>query len=140
MLFQEGEEDSEDEAGESDEVVPVDGLPLEYEQDDDGENSEGNDFLDDLELDKIERTAVLAVADTVGGDGQTVLEKSYAPREKDDQDERPSGRNLHFTQFEMPIPCERHEDVRADEHEYRPNTLIHVAMSLISGRKFTSFL
>jgi hypothetical protein len=40
----------------------------------------------------------------------------------------------------MPVPGERHEDVRADEHEYRPNPLMHIAMLLISGRKFTSFL
>lgn len=140
MLFQEGEEDCEDEAGESDEVVPVDGLSLEDEEDDDGEDSEGDDFLDDLELDEVERAAVLGVADAVGRYGQAVLEESYAPREQDDQDERPSGRNLHFTEFEMPVPGERHEDVRADEHEYRPNTLMHVAMLLISGRKFTSFL
>ena len=40
MLFQEGEEDCEDEAGESDEVVPVDGLSLEDEEDDDGEDRE----------------------------------------------------------------------------------------------------
>ena len=111
MLFQEGEEDGEDEEGESDEVVPVDGLPLEDEQDDDGEDREGDDFLDDLELDEVERASVLGVTDAVGGDGQAVLEESYAPREQDDQDERPSGRNLHFTQFEMPVPCERHEDV-----------------------------
>ena len=80
MLFQEGEEDCEDEAGESDEVVPVDGLSLEDEEDDNGEDREGDDFLDDLELDEIERAAVLGVADAVGGDGQAVLEESYAPR------------------------------------------------------------
>ena len=79
MLFQEGEEDCEDEAGESDEVVPVDGLSLEDEEDDNGEDREGDDFLDDLELDEIERAAVLGVADAVGGDGQAVLEESYAP-------------------------------------------------------------
>ena len=69
MLFQEGEEDGEDEAGKSDEVVPVDGLPFEDEEDDNREDREGNDLLDDLELDEIERTAVLGVADAVGGDG-----------------------------------------------------------------------
>ena len=139
-LFQEGEEDGEDEAGESDEVVPVDGLPFEDEEDDNREDREGNDLLDDLELDEIERTAVLGVADAVGGYGQAVLEERYSPGKQDDQDERPSGGDLHFTQFEMPVPCERHENVRADEHEYCPDTLMHIAILLISGRKFTSFL
>ena len=140
MLFQEGEEDGEDEAGESDEVVPVDGLSLEDEEDDDREDRQGDDLLDDLQLDEVERSAVLGVTDAVGGDRQAVLEESYAPREQDDQDERPARRYLHFTQFQMPVPCECHEDVRADEHEYGPNTLMHFACLLISGRKFTSFL
>ena len=47
----------------------MDGLALEYEQDDDGEDGEGDDFLDDLELDEIERTAVLGVTYAVGRDG-----------------------------------------------------------------------
>lgn len=140
MLFQEGEEDGEDEAGESDEVVPVDGLPFEDEEDDNREDREGNDLLDDFELYEIERTAVLGVADAVGGYGQAVLEERYSPGKQDDQDERPSGGDLHFTQFEMTVPCERHENVRADEHKYCPDTLMHIAILLISGRKFTSFL
>ncbi len=37
-LFQEGEEDGEDDAEEGDDVVPVDGLSLEDEGDDDGED------------------------------------------------------------------------------------------------------
>ena len=116
MLFQEGEEDGEDEAGEGDEVVPVDGLPLEDEEDDDGEYRQGDDLLDDLKLDKVERSSVLGVADAVGRDCEAVLEEGYAPGEQDDHDKRPARRYLHFTQFEMPVPCECHEDVRADEH------------------------
>ena len=122
-LLQEGEEDGEDDAGEGGDVIPVDGLTLEDERDDDGEDRQGNDFLDDLELDEAERTAVEGVADTVGRDGEAVLEECYAPGEQDDQYERPARGYLHFIQFEVPVPCERHEDVRADEHQYGPNTL-----------------
>ena len=122
-LFQESEEYGEDEAGEGDDVVPVDGLALEDEEDDDAEDCEGDDFLDHLELDEVEWTAVLGVADAVGGDCEAVLEESDTPREQDDQDERPAGGDLHFAQLEMPVPGERHEYVRADEHQYRPNTL-----------------
>ena len=89
ILFQEGEEDCEDEAGESDEVVPVDGLSLEDEEDDDGEDREGDDFLDDLELDEIERAAVIHKAYAIGGHLTAVFEESYHPRKGDHQVERP---------------------------------------------------
>ena len=117
----------------------MDGLSFEDKKDDDGENRQGDDLLDDLELDEVERPAVLGIADAVGGDGEAILEECDSPREQDDQDERPARRYLHFTQFQMPVPCECHEDVRADEHEYGPNTLMHFACLLISGRKDTSF-
>ena len=139
-LLQEGEEDGEDQAGEGCEMVPVEGLSLEDEQDDDGEYGEGDYFLDDLELDQVEGTSVLSVSNAVGRNGEAVFEKGDAPGEQDDQDERPARRNLHFTEFQMPVPCERHENVRAYEHEYCPDTLMHIAILLISGRKFTSFL
>ena len=137
-LLQEGEEDGEDQAGEGCEMVPVEGLSLEDEQDDYREDRKGDHFLDDLELDEVERTAVLGVTDAVGRDGEAVLEEGDAPGEQDDQDERPARRNLHFTEFQMPVPCERHEYVRTDEHKYRPNTL-HNASFAFSGRKDTSF-
>ena len=89
-LLQEGEEDGEDDAGEGCDVVPVDGLSLEDEQDDYREDGEGDNLLDDFELDEIERAAVLGVADAVGRDGEAVFEERNAPREQDDQDERPA--------------------------------------------------
>ena len=98
-LLQEGEEDGENQAGEGCEMVPVEGLSLEDEQDDYREDRKGDHFLDDLELDEVERTAVLGVTDAVGRDGEAVLEEGDAPGEQDDQDERPARRNLHFTEF-----------------------------------------
>ena len=85
-----------------------------------------------------EGAAVLGVADAVGGDGEAVLEEGDAPREQDDQYEGPARRYLHFTQFEMPVPGERHEDVRADEHEYGPDSL-HDAFVSYRGAKLHHF-
>ena len=137
-LFQEGEEDGEDDAEEGDDVVPVDGLSLEDEGDDDGEDGQGDDLLDDLELDEVEGTAVLGITYAVGRDREAVLEEGDAPGEQDDQYERPARGDFHFAEFQMPVPGERHEDVRADKHQYGPNAL-HVLADLFPGRKVTSF-
>ena len=122
-LFQEYEEHREDQAGESRQVVPLEGLALEEEVDDDREDGQRDGFLDDLELHQIERAAVARETDAVGGDGEAVLEEGDAPGEQDDQDQRPAGRDLHFLQFEMAVPRERHEDVRADQHQDGPDSL-----------------
>ena len=104
-------------------MVPLKRLTLEHEQDDRGEDRQGDDLLDHLELQQVERSPVAGETDAVGRDGQAVLEKSDPPGEKDDQDQRPSGRDLHLLQLEMAVPGERHENVRTNEHEDGPETL-----------------
>ena len=122
-LFHEGEEDGEDEAPEGGEVVPVEGLALEEEVDDEGEDAQGDGFLDDLELHEVEGAAVADEADAVGGDGQAVLEKGDAPGEQDDEDERPAGRDFHFLQFEVAVPRQRHKHIAQYEQQYSINSV-----------------
>ena len=100
-------------------------ISIEQEGEDDREDGQGDHLLDDLELHQVERTAVAVEADAVRRDGEAVLEEGDAPREQDDEDERPAGRYLHLLEFEMPVPRERHEDVRKDEHDDGPDTLLH---------------
>ena len=106
-------------------MVPLDGLPLEKEGDNDREDGQGDDFLDHFELHQVEGTAVPLEADAVRRDGEAILEKGDAPREQDDEDEGPVRGNLHFLEFEMAIPRERHEDVREHEHDDGPDALLH---------------
>ena len=111
-------------------MVPLDRLPLEKEGDDDRKDGQGNDLLDDLELHQVERTAVPLEADAVRRDGEAVLEESNPPREQDDENEGPVRGNLHFLELEMTVPRERHEDVRKDEHDDGPDTLLHSRWSI----------
>lgn len=53
-------------ADEGGEVVPVQGLALEEDGGEEGENHQRDDLLDDLELHQREGTAVLDEADAVG--------------------------------------------------------------------------
>ena len=104
-------------------MVPLDGLPLEQEGDDNGEDGEGNHLLNYLELHQVEGPAVALEAQAVGRNGKAVLEKGDAPGKEDDEDERPAGGNFHFLQFEMAVPGERHEHVREDEHKDGPESV-----------------
>ena len=92
-------------------MVPLDGLALEQEGDDDGEDGQGDHFLDDLELHQVEGTAVALEADPVRRDREAVFEEGDAPGENDDQNQRPVRGDFHLLQFEMAIPGKRHENV-----------------------------
>ena len=92
-------------------MVPLDGLALEKEGDNDGENGEGDNLLDHFQLEEIERTAVANETYAVCGNGEAVLEEGYPPGEEDDEDERPSGGYLHFLELKVTVPRKRHENV-----------------------------
>ena len=119
-------------------MVPLDGLSLEKEGDDDGEDGQGDHFLDDLELHQVEGAAVALEADPVRRDGEAVLEEGDAPGEQDDEDERPAGGDFHLLELEVTVPGERHEDVREDEHDDGPDALLHILLDL--GRKINTFV
>ena len=78
-LFQEDEKHSHYQKEKGYEMIPLQSLVLEQQGNYYGEDSQGNHFLDDLELDKIERTAVVGKTYSVGRDLRAIFEKRYAP-------------------------------------------------------------
>ena len=62
---------------------------LEHDVGNDAEYGQRDALLDDLQLDKVEGSAVLDKADTVSGNLTAVLQKGDAPREYDDAEEWP---------------------------------------------------
>ena len=78
-LFHEHEVDGQDEADEGGYMVPVEGLASEDQYGKGGEYGQGDDFLDYLELDEVEWTAVVHKAYAVGGHLEGVLEEGDAP-------------------------------------------------------------
>ncbi|HEU4411262.1 MAG TPA: hypothetical protein VFS43_38780 [Polyangiaceae bacterium] len=101
----EGEEDGADEAERGQQVVEREPFAR-PERGEAGKDGEGDDLLDDLELD--ERKA--PVAEPVRGHRQAVLEERDAPAH---EHRGPEGAGL--LGFEVPVPREGHEDVRHDE-------------------------
>ena len=98
-------------------MVPVEGLSLEQEVGHDGENRQGNHFLDHFQLDERERTAVLREAHPVGGNHKGVFKEGDTPGKEDDANEGPVVRHLHLLQFQVSVPGQRHEDVGTNQQE-----------------------
>ncbi len=111
VLFQKNKKDSENQAGESGYVVPLNVFALEEEHNDDGEDRKGNNFLNDLKLKKVEGTAVSYEAYAVRRYRKAILEKRDSPGKQNYQDERPAGRDFHLAELEVSVPGKRHKHV-----------------------------
>ena len=60
-------------------MIPLEALAFEHEGYHDGEDRQGNHFLDDLELHERERTSVLDESDPVCRHLGAILEEGYDP-------------------------------------------------------------
>ena len=96
------------------------------------ENRERNCFLDDLQLHQAEWTAVDSTANAVGGNHKAIFKEGESPGGEDDKNQRPVGADVHFFNFEIAVPSERHEYVGTAEKKNCKNTSFH---SLVDGRK-----
>ena len=77
----------------------------------DAEHGERDDFLNDLQL----HGGIDRVAPAIGRDHQHVFKKRDAPAHEDDDPER------HVLVFQMAVPRERHENIRAGQkHDRQP--------------------
>jgi len=74
----------------------MEALSLEEEADDDGEDSQGDDFLNNFQLHERERSSVTDKTNTVGGYSEAVFDKGDAPREGDDTNQRPVAADAGF--------------------------------------------
>ena len=61
----------------------------EHGDDNGGENNQRDGFLDDFQLDQVERASVDYRAYAVGGDHEKVLNQRDAPRQQDDENQWP---------------------------------------------------
>ena len=84
---------------------------LEHDVGNDTEHGQRDALLNDLQLDEVERSAILDKAQAVGWYLTTVFEESNHPRKGDDAYEWPVVADTVLLEFQMPIPSKRHEDV-----------------------------
>ena len=70
-------------------MVPAECLRLKHRNDNDGENCQRDGLLNDFQLNKVERTTIDGGADAVSGNHKGILEKGDAPRDQNDENQRP---------------------------------------------------
>ena len=112
LLFPEDEEDGAAEAERGPDEVQAEFL-AHVDQGERHEDGQRDDLLHDLQLCERERVRP-GVADAVRGHLEQIFEQRYAPADDGGQPPR-----LARHVFEVPVPGERHEAVRADEKEDR---------------------
>ena len=94
-------------------------LVLEHQVGDDGEDRQRDTFLNNLQLNQIERSAVSCKTNAVGRHLTTVLEEGDTPREGDNANQGPVAGRASLLQFQMPVPGKCHEDIAQDEEQDR---------------------
>ena len=73
-LFFEGKKHGKDNKDKWKDMVPTEGLCLKHRNHDDGEHGQRNGFLDDFQLNEVERTSVDGWTDAVGRNHEGILE------------------------------------------------------------------
>jgi hypothetical protein len=99
-------------------MIPMKRFTFEKQGGEYGEYHQRNDFLNNLELDERERSAIASETDTIGWYLKGIFGKSNAPRKQDDKIEWPTGYDFHLLQLEVAVPGKCHKDIRNDEEEY----------------------
>ena len=99
-------------------MIPVEGFALETKGHDDGEYYQGDDFLQNLQLNQGEGAAVVQESYAVGGYLTHIFKQGDAPREKDNDNEGPVATDARILQLQVAVPSEGHEDIGQDEEEY----------------------
>ena len=79
LLFHKYQVNSTNDEQERQNVIPMKVLSLKKNVGDDGEDTETDALLDDLELNEIERTAIAIESHTVGRHLTAILKERYAP-------------------------------------------------------------
>ena len=89
------------------------------------EHRKRNRFLDNLQLHQTEGPAVDAAADAVCRDHKAVFKEGEPPRSENHKNQRPVGADVHFLEFKVAVPSERHENVGTAEKKNCKNTSFH---------------
>ena len=98
-------------------MVDGEGLILEEDQHEDGEDGQREELLDHLELPEVERTAILDEADAIGGHHKAILDQRDTPTEENHHRKRQLAEPGRALQLQVTVPCERHEDIRTNEKQ-----------------------
>ncbi len=86
-------------------MIPAQGFRFEEYQCENHKNTDGDDFLDDLELEHVEGPSGSVASYFIGRHHQRVLQQGNAPADED------GGDQANVLEFEMPVPGNGHKGV-----------------------------
>ena len=95
-------------------MVYPQGLVLEENEHENGKYCKGNRLLDHFQLPQVEWASVFDKAYPVGGHLAAILEQGDAPAEEDHQRQAEFRKPGHALQFQVAIPRQSHEHIRAE--------------------------
>lgn len=108
----------------------MESLSFKQQRYDDRKDNERHHLLNDLELYKRERSAVVNIPQPVGRHLTDVFKQGDAPRKENDGHERPVAAHAGLLQFQVAVPGKSHEDVGANQ-QYDSIESLHVMILFV---------
>ena len=99
-------------------MVPMEGFALKQHRDHDGEDEQGDDLLNHLQLDEREGTSIVNKTDAIRRHLADILKESDTPREGDNGNQGPILAYPCFAQLQVTIPRKGHKNIAQHEQEY----------------------
>lgn len=98
-------------------MIPMERLPLKYNVSNYGKHYERYTLLDDFQLHKVKRTAIVDKTNTIGWHLTAIFKEGYHPTEDDNAYQRPVTAYTCLLKFQMAIPCKGHEHIARYEQK-----------------------
>lgn len=107
-------------------MVPVKLLVLEHHVGNGGKDNERDTLLYHLQLNQGKRSSVAHEPQSVGRHLTAILKESDDPREGDNRNEGPIGRDTRLLQLQVTIPCKGHKNVARNEQQDGVESINHI--------------
>lgn len=99
-------------------MVPMEGFALKQHRDNYGEDEQGDDLLNDLQLNERKGTSIIDKTNTISGHLAHVFKEGNPPRKGDNGNQGPILAYPCFAQLQVTIPRKGHKNIAQHEQEY----------------------
>lgn len=98
-------------------MVPMEGFALKQHRDNYGEDEQGDDLLNDLQLDERKGTSIIDKTNAISGHLAHVFEEGNPPRKGDNSNQGPVFTNARFAQLQVSVPSKGHKYIAQHEQK-----------------------
>ena len=103
-------------------MVPMESFALKQHRDHDGEDEQGDDLLNHLQLDERKGTSIIDKTNAIGGHLAHVFKEGNPPRKGDNGNQGPVFTNARFAQLQVTVPSKGHKYIAQHEQKDGINT------------------